>query len=86
MVPSGVEPKTSITTSDAQPLSYRRLVGAKAIKLRSRDKHTTTKTDVLVYAQWNKCDGIFFSLGPVFLKLINTNPGLKVNRGFQLAR
>ena len=29
-----------ITSSDALPLSYRRLVGAKAIKLGSCDKHT----------------------------------------------
>ena len=29
---SGVEPKTRITSSDALPLSYRRRVGAKAIK------------------------------------------------------
>ena len=29
-----------ITSSDALPLSYRRLVGAKAIKLGSWDKHT----------------------------------------------
>ena len=28
-----------ITSSDALPLSYRRLVGAKAIKLGSWDKH-----------------------------------------------
>ena len=28
-----------ITSSDALPLSYRRLVGAKAIKLGSLDKH-----------------------------------------------
>ena len=37
---SGVEPKTfPITSSDALPLSYRTLVGAKAIKLGSWDKH-----------------------------------------------
>ena len=37
---SGVEPKTyPITSSDALPLRYRRLVGAKAIKLGSWDKH-----------------------------------------------
>ena len=36
----GVEPKTfRFTSSDALPLSYRRLVGAKAIKLGSWDKH-----------------------------------------------
>ena len=37
---SGVEPKTSrLLSSDVLPLSYRRLVGAKAIKLGSWDKH-----------------------------------------------
>ena len=38
---SGVEPKTFrfMISSDALPLSYRRLVGAKAIKLGSWDKH-----------------------------------------------
>ena len=32
---------TRLTTPDALPLSYRRLVGAKATKLRSCDKHPT---------------------------------------------
>ena len=42
VLPTGVEPRTydlPITSSDALPLSYRRLVGAKAIKLGSWDKH-----------------------------------------------
>ena len=33
------ESNLPITSSDALPLSYRRLVGAKAIKLGSWDKH-----------------------------------------------
>ena len=56
-----------ITSSDALPLSYRRLVGAKAIKLGSWDKHPayvhTARIGMpcvaYVYARWNKCDGIF---------------------------
>ena len=42
MLLSGVEPKTFrlITCSDALPLSLKRLVGAKAIKQGSCDKHT----------------------------------------------
>ena len=40
VLPTGVEPKNlPITSSDALALSYRRLVGAKAIKLGSWDKH-----------------------------------------------
>ena len=34
-----LEKETPITSSDALPLSYWRLVGAKAIKLGSCDKH-----------------------------------------------
>ena len=38
--PTGVEPTTfRLANTDALPLSYRRLVGAKAIKLGSADKH-----------------------------------------------
>ena len=52
-----------ITSSDALPLSYRRLVGAKAIKLGSWDKHPAYCQDLNVN-EWHmrnerKCDGIF---------------------------
>ena len=36
---SNLRPSDYCTSSDALPLSYRRLVGAKAIKLGSWDKH-----------------------------------------------
>ena len=52
-----------ITSSDALPLSYRRLVGATAIKLGSWDKHPARCKD-LNASEWHmrndrKCDGIF---------------------------
>ena len=52
-----------ITSSDVLPLSYRRLVGAKAIKLGSWDKHPAYCLDLNVN-EWHirndrKCDGIF---------------------------
>ena len=57
---SGVEPSSS---SDVLPLSYRRLVGAKAIKLKVHGTnilHTARiEMSCVAYAQWNKCDGIF---------------------------
>ena len=50
-----------ITSSDALPLSYRRLVGAKAIKLGSCDKHSAYcwgfECRCMAYPQCNKCDG-----------------------------
>ena len=52
-----------ITSSDALPLSYWRLVGAKAIKLGSWDKHPAycrgLECQCVAYAQWNNCDGTF---------------------------
>ena len=39
MLLSGIVPDLQVTILDALPLSYRRLVGAKAIKLGSWDKH-----------------------------------------------
>ena len=45
-----------ITSSDALPLSYRRLVGAKAIKLGSWDKHPAYRKDWNVNV-WHMCDG-----------------------------
>ena len=58
--------RPSITSLDALPLSYRRLVGAKAIKLGSWDKHaaycgSTARIGMscVAYAQWDKWDGIF---------------------------
>ena len=53
----GVEPKT--TSSDALPLSYRRLVGAKAIKRRFMGQ---AMSNVLHMRDGNKCDGIFLNL------------------------
>ena len=52
-----------ITSSDALPLSYRRLVGAKAIKLGSWDKHPAYCYNWNVH-KWHmrnerKCDVIF---------------------------
>ena len=46
-----------ITTSDALPLSYRRLVGAKAIKLGSWDKHPAYCLDWNVNV-WHMRNGI----------------------------
>ena len=44
-----------ITSSDALPLSYRRLVGAKAIKLGSCDKHPAYCSDLNVEV-WHMCN------------------------------
>ena len=47
---------------DALPLSYRRLVGAKAIKLGSWDNSLHAARigmSYVAYVQWNKSDGIF---------------------------
>ena len=56
MLLSGVEP-LPITSSDALPLSYRRLVGAKAIQLGSWDKHPAYCEDLNVYV-WHMRNGI----------------------------
>ena len=48
VLPTGVEPTTfPITSSDALPLSYRRLVGDKAFKLGSCDKHAVRRMFVV---------------------------------------
>ena len=46
-----------ITSSDALPLNYRRLVGAKAIKLGSWDKHPAYCRDLNVNV-WHMRNGI----------------------------
>ena len=46
-------PSTPQTSSDALPLSYRRLIGAKAIKLGSCEKHTLgLECQWVAYVQW----------------------------------
>ena len=58
-----------ITSSDALPLSYRRLVGAKAIKLGSWNKHPVYCKDWHVPNE-RKCDVNFLSL-PMKLRVLD---------------
>ena len=46
-----------ITSSDALPLSYRRLIGGKAIKLGSWDKHPAYCLDLNVESSFHESSG-----------------------------
>ena len=64
MLLSGVKPKTitkTITNSDALPLRHRILVGAKAIKLGSWDKHPAYGYNA--ERNWIRVEGVVRQVG-----------------------
>ena len=64
-----------ITSSDALPLSYRRLVGAKAIKLGSWDKHCIALHCIVLCCWVVMSKSVIFFHFPLVIKMDRKLPG-----------